>query len=682
MDSLWSDEQARAFIDRYAAQGVGEDLALRVYTSRLLGSDPRLVQHGGGNTSVKTTVNDMVGRPVEVLCVKGSGWDLGDIEPEGLPAVRMEALLALRRLNTLSDEGMVEAQRTALMVSAAPNPSVETLLHAWVPEKFVDHTHANAVLAITDQPDGEALCREIYGDRLAIAPYVMPGFSLAHQVAQVYKAHPGAEGVVLLRHGIFTWGDTARESYERMIRFVSLAEDRLAAGAGKTPAQIARPQVTAPVGEIASVIRGALAAKRPDGSLARVILDHRVSDKVLAFAGGQDIDRYSQQGLVTPDHVIRIKPWPMIVAPPGSQDMAAYAEVVRAAVDAYAAKYTAYFERHNAGVDPKKTMLDPYPRWVVVRGIGLFGVGASKGAAAIAADIAETTVSVILDAEAMDAFASIPEADIFEIEYWSLEQAKLGKGKDKPLARQVVAVTGGGGAIGAATARAFAAQGAEVAVLDRDLDAAQATATAAKGLALACDVTDPASVKAAFDQIARTYGGLDILVSNAGAAWTGKIGEVSDETMRASFELNFFAHQYVAQAAVGIMGRQKTGGVLLFNASKQAVNPGPNFGPYGLPKAATLALARQYALEYGAEGIRSNAVNADRIRSGLLTGDMIANRSKARGLSEHDYMAGNLLRQEVTAADVADAFVALALAQKTTAAVLTVDGGNVAAAMR
>ena len=681
MQSLWSDADAQAFIDRYAEKGVGEDLALRVYTSRLLGADPRLVQHGGGNTSVKTTVNDMVGRPVEVLCVKGSGWDLGDIEPEGLPAVRMEPLLALRRLNTLSDEGMVEAQRTALMVSNAPNPSVEALLHAWVPAKFVDHTHSNAVLALTDQPCGEALCREIYGDALAIAPYVMPGFSLAHQVAKVYEANPGAQGVVLLKHGIFTWGDTARESYERMIRFVTLAEGRLKAGAGKAITQAALPPIT-PLAEVAAIVRGALAEQRKDGSLARVILEHRASPDTLTFANGADVARYSQQGLVTPDHVIRIKPWPLLVPAPAAGDIAGFATAVRAAVADYASRYAAYFARNNAKIEPKKTMLDPLPRWVVVPGVGLFGVGASKAAARIAADIAETTAATVLQSEAMDRFESISEYDIFEIEYWSLEQAKLGKGKEKPLARQVVAVTGGGGAIGSAIARAFAAEGAEVAVLDRDLPAAQATAKSVKGLAVACDVTDPASVRAAFDRIAETYGGLDILASNAGAAFTGKIGEVSDDVLRASFELNFFAHQHAAQAAVAIMGRQKTGGVLLFNASKQAINPGPNFGPYGLPKAATIALARQYALEYGADGIRSNAINADRIRSGLLTEEMIAARSKARGLTEHDYMAGNLLGQEVTADDVGKAFVALALAEKTTAAVLTVDGGNVAAAMR
>jgi NAD(P)-dependent dehydrogenase (short-subunit alcohol dehydrogenase family) len=273
---------------------------------------------------------------------------------------------------------------------------------------------------------------------------------------------------------------------------------------------------------------------------------------------------------------------------------------------------------------------------------------------------------------------------MFDCEYWPLEQAKLGARKELPLAGQIVAVTGAGGAIGAATAKTFAAAGADVALLDVDLTTATAQAKALSGFALplACDVTDAASVAAAFDKIAEHFGGVDIVVSNAGAAWQGRIGDVGEDIMRKSFELNFYGHQRVAQAAVKIMLAQGTGGCLLFNVSKQAVNPGPNFGPYGIPKAAALALMRQYALDYGADGIRANAVNADRIRSGLLTPDMIASRSKARGLSEKDYMSGNLLQREVTAEDVAQAFLHQALALKTTADVTTVDGGNIAAAMR
>ena len=670
MNSRWSDAEARRFVDQYADKGVAEDLALRVYTSRLLGQDPTLVQHGGGNTSLKTTVADSLGRSVPVLCVKGSGWDLGDIEPQGLPACRMEPLLELRRLNSLSDEAMVSAQRTSLIDPSAPNPSVEALLHAWVSPRYVDHSHSNAILALADQPDGEAICRDLFGDRLSIAPYCMPGFALAQLAASTFDARPQAEGMVLLKHGLFTWGEDARTSYERHVEFADMAERKLAAGK-RTVVQGKRPEGSA--ADVAPVIRGAL-ARLGKG----MVLDHRSTDEVLAFVGSADLDRLAHAGPATPDHVIRIKPWPLVLPKPGP-DFAAQAE---AAAQAYAERYRSYFERNNARIEPKKTMLDVQPRVVLVPGVGLFGAGASKKDADIAADIYETNVAVISAAEGVGRFESIGEFDIFEMEYWSLEQAKLGKAKEKPLARRIVAVTGAGSGIGAAVARAFAAEGAEVACLDVDPDAAARTAKAVKGLAVVCDVTNDASVAAAFDQVVQAYGGLDMLVSNAGAAFSGKIGEVSDAVLRQSFELNFFGHQRVAQAATRIFEKQKTGGVLLFNASKQALNPGPDFGPYGLPKAATLALMRQYALDYGRSGVRANAVNADRIRSGLLTDDMIRTRSAARGLSEHDYMAGNLLGEEVTAEDVAQAFVALALAEKTTGAVLTVDGGNIAAAVR
>jgi rhamnose utilization protein RhaD (predicted bifunctional aldolase and dehydrogenase)/NAD(P)-dependent dehydrogenase (short-subunit alcohol dehydrogenase family) len=670
MKSRWSDAEARGFIGRYADKGVAEDLALRVYTSRLLGRDPALVQHGGGNTSLKTTAADSLGRPVQVLCVKGSGWDLGDIEPPGLPACRLEPLLELRGLDSLSDEAMVAAQRTSLMDPAAPNPSVEALLHAWVSPRYVDHSHANAILALADQPDGEARCRDLFGDRLSIAPYCMPGFALAQLAASTFDARPEAEGMVLLKHGLFTWGQDARTSYERHVAFADLAERRLASGR-RTVVQVTKP--TASAAEVAPVIRGAL-ARLGKG----VVLDHRSTDAVLAFVGSPDLDRLAQAGPATPDHVIRIKPWPLVLQGPGP----GFAEAAEAAAQAYAGRYRAYFERNNARIEPKKTMLDVQPRVVLVPGVGLFGAGASKKDAAIAADIYETNIAVIGAAEAVGRYESITEFDVFEMEYWSLEQAKLGKAREKPLARKIVAVTGAGGGIGAAIAKAFAAEGAEVACLDLDPEAAARTAEQVKGLAATCDVTDDASVAAAVEQVAQAYGGLDILASNAGAAFSGRIGEVPDVILRQSFELNFFGHQRAAQAAVRVFAKQKTGGVLLFNASKQALNPGPDFGPYGLPKAATLALMRQYAIDYGRAGVRANAVNADRIRTGLLTDEMIRTRSAARGLSEHDYMAGNLLGQEVTADDVAKAFVALALAEKTTGAVLTVDGGNIAAAVR
>jgi NAD(P)-dependent dehydrogenase (short-subunit alcohol dehydrogenase family) len=403
---------------------------------------------------------------------------------------------------------------------------------------------------------------------------------------------------------------------------------------------------------------------------------------VLDFVNGRDVADYARRGVITPDHTIRTKNWPVVLPAADARD-GDWRGKVRAAVAAFIDDYKTYFARQNARVGGGRTMLDPAPRVALIPGVGLVGLGRTKKDAAIAADLAEAAVETITDAEATGRFTPIGEDDMFDCEYWALEQAKLGAAKPLPLAGQIAVITGAAGAIGAATARLFAAQGAAVALLDVDAAAVTATARQIPGaLPVACDVTDAQSVSAAYAEVVRAFGGVDILVSNAGAAWQGRIGEVDDALLRKSFELNFFAHQTMAREAVRIMRLQGTGGCLLFNVSKQAVNPGPAFGPYGLPKAATLFLVRQYALDYGADGIRANAVNADRIRSGLLTDDFIKERSQARGVSEKDYMSGNLLQREVTAADVAQAFLSQALALKTTADVTTVDGGNIAAALR
>jgi rhamnose utilization protein RhaD (predicted bifunctional aldolase and dehydrogenase)/NAD(P)-dependent dehydrogenase (short-subunit alcohol dehydrogenase family) len=685
MKSRLSDSEAKEFVDRYASEGIAEDLALRVYTTRLLGGDPRLVLHGGGNTSVKARMKDLLGDTVEVICIKGSGWDMGNIEPAGLPAVKLVPLRRLRALDSLSDEDMVNYQRINLLDSSAPNPSVETLLHAFLPHKYVDHTHSTAVLALTDQPDGERIARDLFGGRVAYVPYTIPGFALAKSVADVFDRNRDVEGLVLLQHGIFSLGESAREAYERMIGFVTLAEERLAKGR-KSFASASPPKDLARTAEIAPVLRGACAIARDEkaGSVKRQILCFRTSPSILEYVNGAELARYSQAGVVTPDHTIRTKNWPLLVPAPEAGKLDAWKNAVEKAVSDFVAHYHDYFARNNARAEPKKTELDPFPRVVLIPGKGLFGLGASAKDAAIAADIAENTIEVITDAEAVGRYQPISEADMFDVEYWSLEQAKLGKAAEKPLARQVAVITGGGSGIGAATARAMARAGAEVAVLDRDRATASAVASECgkTAIALSCDVTKAKDVQHAFRHVVKAFGGVDIVVSNAGAAWQGTIGSVEDETLRQSFELNFFAHQVVAQAAVAIMKAQGTGGCLLFNVSKQAVNPGRDFGPYGLPKASTLFLMKQYALDHGRDGIRSNAVNADRIRTGLLTDSMIASRSQARGLSENDYMSANLLGREVTAEDVADAFVFLATARKTTAAILTVDGGNIEASLR
>jgi rhamnose utilization protein RhaD (predicted bifunctional aldolase and dehydrogenase)/NAD(P)-dependent dehydrogenase (short-subunit alcohol dehydrogenase family) len=682
MKNLYSQADAQAAIAKYGAAGWNEDIALKTYTTRLIGQVPELVLHGGGNSSVKTRLKDTLGEEVDVLCVKGSGWDMGSIEPPGLPAVRLAPLRKLTKLARLTDEDMVNFQRLNLLDSNAPNPSVETLFHAFLPAKFIDHTHANAVLGVSDHANGMDLLREVYGARAPVVDYVMPGFDLAKRAGEVAAAHPKADGLVLHNHGIFAWGATAQESYDRMIELVSLAEAKLAHAGRKVFAASKLPTRLASAAEIAPLIRGVLALPAGEGRFKRFVLDLRASPAVLNFVNGADANRYARAGVITPDHVIRTKGKPMVVAAPAAGALDVFAENLRAARAAYDAEYRAYFETHNARVGGIKKILDTSPRVVLVPGIGAFCAGATAKDARIAGDLIENAAATIADAEALGPFESVSEADLFDVEYWSLEQAKLGKAAEKRLQRHVALVTGGASGIGLASASAFAAEGCEIVILDRDGASAQAAARKFGGLGLACDVTQPGDVRAAFDAAVVRFGGVDIVVSNAGAAWQGKIGEVDEKTLRDSFELNFFAHQHVAQNAVRVMKAQGTGGTLLFNVSKQAVNPGPDFGPYGLPKASTLFLLRQYAVDYGSVGIRANGINADRVRTGLLTDAMIASRSKARGLSERDYMGGNLLGREVTAEDVAQAFVFLALAEKTTGAILTVDGGNIAAALR
>ncbi len=672
MKSLWSEAAADAAVALYAGQGHNRDVALRTYSARLLGADPALVLHGGGNTSVKTTASDLFGESLAVLCVKGSGWDLAAIEPAGHPAVRLEPLLRMRALERLSDEDMVNALRANLMDSLAPNPSVEALLHAFIPEKFIDHSHATAFLAIADQPDSERLIDEIYGDRVACVPYVMPGFDLARRAARAYESRPGLEGLALVKHGLFTFGVDARQSYERMIALVTLAEAAIAA---RPPRRRPAPPAAAPAPKVLPALRGALGRGW--------IIDLRASAEAMAVAGDARLADWARRGVATPDHVIRTKAQPLVLAAP-SGDLAVWKLAATLALESYGEAYQAYFERNLVRAGGRKTMLDTSPRVVALPGLGLAALGRNAAEAAVVGDIAEAWAATLLAAEAVGRFEPVGEADTFDMEYWSLEQAKLGKRVARPLEGRVVVITGAAGAIGAATAQAFAREGAEVALLDIDGPGAEAAAQAIspRALALTCDITNTDEVERAFDAVCARFGGIDIVVANAGLARTGEMAELPDEALRVSFEVNVFGQQNVARAAVARLRAQGLGGVLLFNVSKQAVNPGPGFGAYGASKAALLALVRQYALELGAEGVRVNALNPDRIRSGLLTPKMVTARARARGVSEADYMAGNLLRAEVTADDVAQAFVFAARLEKTTGAVIPVDGGNVAAMMR
>lgn len=679
MDSRWSDEQARDYVARYAdAPHSNEDVALRVYSSQLIGRESKLVLHGGGNTSVKTRLVDDTGEEVDVLCVKGSGWDLGDIEPAGLPAVRLDTLARLRKLDALSDEDMVNAQRTRLLDASAPNPSVETLLHAFLPAKYIDHSHADAILALVDQPEAAQICKQVFGDRLAVVDYIMPGFALAKRAAEVAEAHPEAEGLLLLQHGLFTWGASARESYERHVAAVDAAERHIAARRSEA-GEPKRSPVTEPkfsFVELAPSLRGRLGAgERP------YFLELRTSPAIHRFLEREDLESVCQRGPATPDHVIRTKATPLLLEldPSDAPDP----EAIDLGLEGFRRAYREYFERQRAARPERELQaLDPDPRVVLVRGLGLIGVGPSPKAARVAADLYEHTVEVIDAAEAVGSYRALPESDLFDMEYWSLEQAKLGRAKPRPLDGRVVYITGAARGIGAALARRFAGAGAALYLVDREAEALEQLAGELGAGFEVFDVADEAALNASVDACVRRYGGLDGVVSNAGYAPQSPIAECPTELLRASFEVNFFAHQWLAARAFDVLTRQNMGGFLLFNASKAAFNPGAKFGPYALPKAALVALMKQYALEGGRFGVRANAVNADRIRTELLDAEDVEKRARARGLEVDAYYRSNLLQREVTADDVAEAFLHLALADSTTGCTLTVDGGNIAASPR
>ncbi len=693
MKSAWSKDEATATVDELTARFPGRcnrQVALRVYTSRLIGREPGLVLHGGGNTSVKTALMDDLGDPCEVLCVKGSGWDLAKIDVPGLPALRLRSLQALRRLSSLNDAAMVNAARIRLLDSAAPNPSVEVLLHAFLRHTFIDHSHADAILSLVSQTDALSIIDEVFGDRLAVVPYVMPGFALAKLAAEIAEANPNCEGLLLLQHGLFTFGADARESYERHIDAVTAAEAHIArvrSATSQPPAVPADPEpeqddALRSWAHIAATIRGALTDKNRS-----YILHLRRSPAISAFLSRPltELQELCNRGPVTPDHVIRTKQRPLVL----DLNLNLETEPLRAQIDTaiadYRAAYRAYFTHQTSSRSLDRIALDADPRVLLIPGLGLVGIGLDERAARIAADIYEHTITVISDAEVIGHHQALPERDIFDMEYWPLEQAKLGGKKTLPLAGKVVIISGAAGGIGLACARRFVDAGAALWLIDRDGPGLEAAAKHLNHPAISTatvDITDRQAVEATARACVAHFGGIDGILANAGYAAQAPISSCPEELLVDSLGVNLLGHQWLAAAATRVMLSQGVGGFLLFNASKAAFNPGKGFGPYAIAKAALIALMKQYAVEHGADQIRSNAVNADRIRTGLLPPEVVRERAAARGLAVDDYFKSNLLQREVLAEEVAEAFLHLALATSTSGAVLTVDGGNIAASPR
>ena len=653
MRSMWEDAEAARMAD---------DLGLRVYTSRLLGRDKSLVLHGGGNTSVKLVERNRFGEEETILYVKGSGWDLETIEAPGFSPVRLDHVRRLARLERLSDPDMVNELVTHMVRASAPTPSIETILHGCIPHRFVDHTHADAVLAVTNTPGGEARIRAIYGDSVIVIPYLVPGFDLAQAVAREYErqATPRTVGVVLLKHGIFSFGDTAREAYERMIDLVDRAERHLAehrAWDVVAPASPARAEID-PV-EMAD-LRRQLSEVAGFPAIVRV----RSTAQTLGFARHPEVERLSQQGPATPDHVIRTKRTPML----GTN------------VVAFARSYREYFARHAPQAHEPKTMLDPAPRVVLDPRFGLASVGRTARDAQIVEELYEHTIDVILRADALERYEALPQHDIFEIEYWDLEQAKLRKGGKPPvLTGEVAWVTGAASGIGKATVASLLARGA--AVVGLDLDASIGALHARPDyLGVQCDVRDPAAVAAALEQTVRAYGGLDMLVLNAGIfGATRSIAELPDDEWRQVMGVNVDANLLLMRACHPYLKLAPRGGRVVVVGSKNVPAPGPGAAAYSASKAALNQLARIAALEWGADRIRVNTLHPNQVfDTGLWTDAILAERAARYRMTVEQYKTNNVLRTEVTSHDVAELAAEMCgpLFAKTTGAQLPVDGGN------
>lgn len=658
MKSLWNDADASAL--------AGDLLRLRVYTSRLLGRDPSLVLHGGGNTSVKSEVKDLFGQRDPVLHVKGSGWDLATIEAGGFAPVRLSLLQQMAELPVLSDGDMVRAQRAAMTDPAAPTPSVEAILHAIIPFTFVDHTHADAVVTVSNTPAGEVRIRKIYGDRVLIVPYVMPGFVLARKVFELTRNTDWSklEGIILLNHGVFSYGDDARASYERMIALVTECESFLerettAERVARKPGRRA-PTSAADLELGIAQIRRAVSAARGAPMLAS--LDQGEEAHLFSCVPGVGI---IATGPLTPDHVIRTKPLPLVLEGDAEE-----------AVGRYVSDYAAYFKRHAT---PQVTSLDPSPRWAIWPSHGTFAFGSSWNDVSIVHDIVQHTRDAILAAESLGGWRPLAEEQLFEVEYWELEQAKLKKDRTRPaLEGKVALVTGAASGIGRACADMLLEQGAAVAGLDINPGVERMSARSGF-LGIACDVTDQAALAAAVRRAVRQFGGLDCLVTNAGLFTPSMtLDQLDDETWERSLNLNLTSHFTLLRTAIPFLRLGIEPAVVVIG-SKNVPAPGPGAAAYSVAKAGLTQLARVAALELAKDGIRVNVIHPHAVfDTAAWSPEVLEQRARSYGVSVDEYKSKNLLGVEISSRDVAAlALVMLGSAfAKTTGAQVPIDGGN------
>jgi rhamnose utilization protein RhaD (predicted bifunctional aldolase and dehydrogenase)/NAD(P)-dependent dehydrogenase (short-subunit alcohol dehydrogenase family) len=691
----FKEAEAQAYITRYS--DIPEALALRVYTSQLIGRDSRLVLHGGGNTSVKLRIDNILGEQIDVMFVKGSGWDLATIEPEGFAGLDLSPLRKLARLESLSDDEMDNQLKIHRISGRSPHPSVEALLHAFLPHRYVDHTHADNILILTNQKDGTHEVKRALGENVAVLPYAMSGFPLAKSVLGRYDRRPDTDAVVVINHGIFTFGDDARSSYEKMLHYVGRAAAYVEEKTGTKPITTRRKDARLPrdlgksAARCAQVIRGSCAHRDSGGRLQRFYVEIRQTPDMKEASVSTQARDVCRSGVLTPDHTIRTKNT-MAYLESIPEDDEILKQRVGRVVDDYTKAYHQYFQEQIKGKKLRLEPLDPFPRLFLVGGLGLVALGSTRKAARIAADIGQHTVSAKLRALAMGGYLPIPDSHVFDMEYWGPQQKKLGGPAEPPLQGQVAVITGGGGAIGFGVARQVLAAGAIVVIADIDKTRLKKVRSILANTfgedrvdMELFDVTVLPSVETAFERISSRIGGIDLLVPNAGIAHVAKIEDMDPGVFDRVLAVNLKGTLNVIKASVPVFKRQGTGGNIVVISSKNVFDPGASFGAYSASKAGAHQLSKIAALELAGDGVRVNMVNPDAVFGDETVSSQLwdlvgPERMKSRGLDADGlkdyYRERSLLKLRVLPEHVGNAVVFFASEQTpTTGAALPVDGG-------
>jgi rhamnose utilization protein RhaD (predicted bifunctional aldolase and dehydrogenase)/NAD(P)-dependent dehydrogenase (short-subunit alcohol dehydrogenase family) len=695
MENRWSNDDAARYVGKYGKQW-GKDLAIGLYVASLIGAEDRLVLHGGGNSSVKTVHKNLLGETLPAIFVKASGYNLASIAPNGYTGLDMDPLKKLHVLSELSDDDMVNEFRTHLLDAHSATPSIETFVHVFVPHKFVDHTHPDAILALTNQIDGEKLLRAALGGDIAVLKYSPPGFRLAKAIAAEMEKNPEAKAMVLMRHGLLTWGETAEDSYRITIELVTQAEQYMErhqrnplAVRIATPLSLAEERLTA----IAPIVRGLLAMPSgdPDRPYIRSIVQPLINRDILNFV---DSDRGREIALTPPltaDHLIRTKPFYLWIEAPRFDDPPTLRKQFSDAIRKYAADYDVYIERYSKDMPAGVGRMDPMPRVILAPGLGVLCAGKDAAASTITRDIAAHTLAVKGQIAAMGTYQGMSEKDLFAMEYRILQQSKLQRDKPLALAHHVALITGAAGAIGSGIAQELLEQGCHVAITDLEGPALSGLVNELKGahgsriMGIALDVTDPVSVAQGFGAVIRAWGGIDVVVLNAGIAHVSSLSEMSMESFRKLEKINVDGTLILLSECARFFQLQGTGGDIVMISTKNVFAPGARFGAYSATKAAGHQLARIASQEFAELDVRVNMVAPDAVfsngarKSGLWT-EIGPERMSARGLSpeglEAYYRNRNLLKARITARHVGKAVLFFVTRQTpTTGATIPVDGG-------